>query len=964
MPSRERRLSQTPSAPELSSLFARPPQSHPSTLARGPNQQHQQQQRPPESSAAAAAGFSRPPLPPPPTFPTASHSFSTNPATVAGPSDGSPELQRRFSGKVMHFLFSNKKAAGAGKGTPPSAPGTGKLASSGVAARGTPPHASPTAAAAAAQTLTPTPTDPSPSPTAVDSDRVSLRSNASVSSMSSFARVKRGIFSGLRGRKKNGSKTDLAASTDSLASSPSVLQKRPSIASVDLAAPDAPQEMEEASEHSEPTPLPSPSPSPTSPTQPGTTITLPPPTLLPVFPIATVTESQRPGPSHLPDIAAVSGNWGWTALHEAPRASNAIIPAPSSSNTSPGEAIPSPDIGSRWAVQAMASFDADHATSRPAASPVPEASFRFPAASAVAPAAEEDRAPGKKPTPEEEVSQVTEDALAVRRKSTARSSRSSNSNGETVIPEVLSPAVKPVVGIAGATIETDDPSHLFWVPAHLHPELHPSDFTKWISDSDTISSETSAFQSGKKPLRRSKSFVERHIMITPDNAEDYMEPENIVRSRTVGGTPQSTPKVGKGLPPLKRSRNIRPKRPSTSRGSQELNGRKRSDSSSVQGVADVDKEDEELDQVAEKGPTAGRRQSKKAMKKRRASRRSQIIQEGEAAMAANAAASGPNVADGLKPDRPFSFMGITPVELPRPSGSLSDASKEEEERDDTEGFAVAVGSNGPPSPVGEGPSTLVAALGDDENVVAKEGRDPKDDDGSGTPRPSTPVPTLETPPKGKNKKTKHKDGKSWNWLGFLNKRPHLTSGGTVGKHSRSLSADSTVTTSGSSGDDDASWDPYPQDSSPLGLGPGRLRLDDEKYVYRISHIKLAEHRRPLAQQVLISNLMLYILSVHADVTMNRNGGMPKKRAKKGKRQRRVAAQQAKEGGMAVEGGYSDPAGASGGLAPPTTSRTHPLAQTVTTPGLAAVSSTNGSSNAVVAPMTPQQQQTRQPLPPP
>ncbi|KAJ3311124.1 hypothetical protein HDU76_003204 [Blyttiomyces sp. JEL0837] len=59
----------------------------------------------------------------------------------------------------------------------------------------------------------------------------------------------------------------------------------------------------------------------------------------------------------------------------------------------------------------------------------------------------------------------------------------------------------------------------------------------------------------------------------------------------------------------------------------------------------------------------------------------------------------------------------------------------------------------------------------------------------------------------------------------------------------------------------------------------RFPLEIEKAIYRLSHVKLAQHRRPLIQQVEISNLMLYILSVHADVTLNRQG--PRGRRKKG-----------------------------------------------------------------------------------
>ena len=76
-------------------------------------------------------------------------------------------------------------------------------------------------------------------------------------------------------------------------------------------------------------------------------------------------------------------------------------------------------------------------------------------------------------------------------------------------------------------------------------------------------------------------------------------------------------------------------------------------------------------------------------------------------------------------------------------------------------------------------------------------------------------------------------------------------------------------------DDDDDWNPYPKDFEPL---PARLPLEQEKVIYALSHIKLAQIGRPLEHQVLISNLMLYILSVHSDVTLRGRG--PKTRRKK------------------------------------------------------------------------------------
>lgn len=60
----------------------------------------------------------------------------------------------------------------------------------------------------------------------------------------------------------------------------------------------------------------------------------------------------------------------------------------------------------------------------------------------------------------------------------------------------------------------------------------------------------------------------------------------------------------------------------------------------------------------------------------------------------------------------------------------------------------------------------------------------------------------------------------------------------------------------------------------------RLEADQEKIVYSKSHLKLAQSARPLHQQVLISNLMMYILSVHSAVTLRGRGPQRRKQRRK------------------------------------------------------------------------------------
>ncbi|CAI2189121.1 10969_t:CDS:2, partial [Funneliformis geosporum] len=65
-------------------------------------------------------------------------------------------------------------------------------------------------------------------------------------------------------------------------------------------------------------------------------------------------------------------------------------------------------------------------------------------------------------------------------------------------------------------IETDNPSHLFWVPAHLHPEIAPNEFRKWLKYYAK-----DEFNSGLTSLRRRKSTLSKQYI--PSEVEDDEE---------------------------------------------------------------------------------------------------------------------------------------------------------------------------------------------------------------------------------------------------------------------------------------------------------------------------------------------------------------------------------------------------------------------------------------------------------
>ncbi|CAG8696254.1 17898_t:CDS:2, partial [Racocetra fulgida] len=67
-------------------------------------------------------------------------------------------------------------------------------------------------------------------------------------------------------------------------------------------------------------------------------------------------------------------------------------------------------------------------------------------------------------------------------------------------------------------IETDNPSHLFWVPAHLHPEIAPNEFRKWLNNHAK-----DRFNTGTSSLRRRKSALSRQYIPTENDEDEQSE---------------------------------------------------------------------------------------------------------------------------------------------------------------------------------------------------------------------------------------------------------------------------------------------------------------------------------------------------------------------------------------------------------------------------------------------------------
>ncbi|KAF9087807.1 hypothetical protein BGX23_007849 [Mortierella sp. AD031] len=68
-------------------------------------------------------------------------------------------------------------------------------------------------------------------------------------------------------------------------------------------------------------------------------------------------------------------------------------------------------------------------------------------------------------------------------------------------------------------IETDDPSHLFWVPFHLHPEIAPNEYNKWLSKHGVDSSSADGLVPSRSPsVTRRKSVLS--ALYNPDEDTD------------------------------------------------------------------------------------------------------------------------------------------------------------------------------------------------------------------------------------------------------------------------------------------------------------------------------------------------------------------------------------------------------------------------------------------------------------
>ncbi|KAF9924867.1 hypothetical protein FBU30_005240 [Linnemannia zychae] len=77
-------------------------------------------------------------------------------------------------------------------------------------------------------------------------------------------------------------------------------------------------------------------------------------------------------------------------------------------------------------------------------------------------------------------------------------------------------------------IETADPSHLFWVPFHLHPEIAPNEYNKWLSKHGVDAESASGLVSSRSPsVTRRKSVLSAQYNPDEDTEDQPPKPPKI-----------------------------------------------------------------------------------------------------------------------------------------------------------------------------------------------------------------------------------------------------------------------------------------------------------------------------------------------------------------------------------------------------------------------------------------------------
>ncbi|KAG0041240.1 hypothetical protein BGZ83_002118 [Gryganskiella cystojenkinii] len=81
-------------------------------------------------------------------------------------------------------------------------------------------------------------------------------------------------------------------------------------------------------------------------------------------------------------------------------------------------------------------------------------------------------------------------------------------------------------------IETEDPSHLFWVPFHMHPEIAPNEYNKWLNKHGVDTNETGSLLLARKPSvsRRRSVLSEQYNPEDDEDGDEVKETKNNIKA--------------------------------------------------------------------------------------------------------------------------------------------------------------------------------------------------------------------------------------------------------------------------------------------------------------------------------------------------------------------------------------------------------------------------------------------------
>ncbi|OAQ36170.1 hypothetical protein K457DRAFT_132143 [Linnemannia elongata AG-77] len=553
-------------------------------------------------------------------------------------------------------------------------------------------------------------------------------------------------------------------------------------------------------------------------------------------------------------------------------------------------------------------------------------------------------------------------------------------------------------------IETADPSHLFWVPFHLHPEIAPNEYNRWLSKHGVDSESADGMVSSRSPsITRRKSVLSAQYNPDEDTDDRPSKPPKIEEepeSQDFLSGVFTAPLDQMGEPPLRTKTSLR-----------------RSVSLSVSSPtrSNFPSDTVEEDLMTAKRPGGLERSALSLLRRsartkiRRNSTASNDTRHDVSRLRQTVNANGEYPAVSLVDPGPLprpsdsqdSITTPTPVipqeELPKPNkdaetqplkrfvSTLRDSSKPtittyiephllEQQRREQE-------ANGELKEGEEAPSFRISAPGKLENTAAtqlaetleksrKEKLDnftinypipppvklahnllqqPSSQDPSVSNKPSRPQQQYDLP--GKNKQsgqgaagihTHQKKPSSWSWLWGKEKGEKGADGSTLGgagsspggmkstaaapsqtssiesntpttssaettvkkqstlsmlfsRNSKSTSAKAQATTAETTHSVSMNGQLLGSDR-PKYSNYNRLPIHIERAIYRLSHVKLANPRRPLHEQVLISNMMFWYLGVIQQQQIQQQADLQQQQAQ----QQRSGGKDSAKGGESKE----------------------------------------------------------------